>query len=213
MPQFPLLHTLQPVEKAQLEAVAQWRSVRKNCLVYQPGDPTDHIYFLVKGAVKTGIVLHDGRTMIRNISLPGQLFGESGLLGESGRRDFARTLNQSADFFAVRVTDFQQLMRHNFELTNAILKLFGDRLRRAELQQQALINKDVRARIVDFIKENAAQRHTERLSLNGLTQADIANLVGASRQTVTAVLNELRKTNVIAFSRRDISIQDRDKLN
>jgi len=104
-------------------------------------------------------------------------------------------------------------MRNNFELTNAILKLFGDRLRRAELQQQALINKDVRARIVDFIKENAAQRHTERLSLNGLTQADIANLVGASRQTVTAVLNELRKTNVIAFSRRDISIQDRDKLN
>jgi len=46
-----------------------------------------------------------------------------------------------------------------------------------------------------------------------LTQQDIANLVGASRQTVTAVLNELKKSNLIYFNRNTILIRDMDKLN
>lgn len=216
-PQFPLLSCLREAERAQLEAAAKWRTSRKNSLIYLADEPTDHLYFLVKGAVKLGVFLPDGRTMVRNIELPGAMFGESGLLGEARRGEYARSLNQPVDYFIVRIADFQEIMRQNFELTTGVLHFFGERLRRAERQRQALVNKDVRARIVDFIKENAALRQPqaglERLSLHGLTQAEIANLVGASRQTVTAVLNELRKMNLINFSRNDISIRDRENLN
>lgn len=216
-PQFPLLSCLREHERLQLEAIAQWRSVRKNSLIYLADEPADHLFFLVKGAVKLGIFLPDCRPLMRSIELPGAMFGESGLIGMPRHNEYARALNQSVDFFAVRVSDFQALMRDNFELTTAVLHFFGNRLRRAERQRQALVNKDVRSRIVDFIKENAALRHPqaglERLSLHGLTQADIASLVGASRQTVTAVLNELRKMNLIQFSRNDISIRDRENLN
>ena len=48
---------------------------------------------------------------------------------------------------------------------------------------------------------------------HSLTQQDIANLVGASRQTVAAILNELRKSNLIHFNRNTILIRDIDKLN
>lgn len=214
---FPLLQHLTPAEREHLDAVAQWRQVRKNSAVYSVGDAADQIFFLIRGGVKTGITLPDGRSMSRSIELPGALFGEAGLIGDTRRGDFARSLNQPVEFFAVRVSDFQQLMQQNFDLTHAILTFFGDRLRRAERQRQALVNKDVRSRIVDFIKENAVLRHPqaglERLSLHGLTQGDIAHLVGASRQTVTAVLNDLRKMNLIHFNRANISIRDRDNLN
>lgn len=201
----------------QLSAVTQWRSSRKNDLIYLAEDSADHLCFLVKGAVKLGMQLPDGRMLMRGIELPGAVFGESGLIGETRRGEFARVLNQPVEYFIAGVSDFQDIMRQNFDLTRGVMALFGERLRRAERHRQALVNKDVRARIVDFIKENAVLRHPqagiERLALHGLTQADIANLVGASRQTVTAVLNELRKNNLIHFNRSNISIRDREKLN
>jgi CRP-like cAMP-binding protein len=75
----------------------------------------------------------------------------------------------------------------------------------------------VRTRIVEFLKENADSRGRqvglETMIKHSLTQQDIANLVGASRQTVAAILNELRKSNLIHFNRNTILIRDLDKLN
>ncbi|NRA51520.1 MAG: winged helix-turn-helix domain-containing protein, partial [Phaeodactylibacter sp.] len=45
-----------------------------------------------------------------------------------------------------------------------------------------------------------------------LTQQDIANITGTSRQTVTSVMNDLRKSNLIYFNRRTILIRDLGKL-
>ena len=71
--------------------------------------------------------------------------------------------------------------------------------------------------VVEFLKESAGERGRqvgyETLVKHGLTQQDIANLVGASRQTVTAILNELKKSNLIHFNRNTILIRDMDKLN
>jgi CRP-like cAMP-binding protein len=90
-------------------------------------------------------------------------------------------------------------------------------LRRAEKQCESLILKDVRTRIVEFLKENADSRGRqvglETMIKHSLTQQDIANLVGASRQTVAAILNELRKSNLIHFNRNTILIRDLEKLN
>jgi hypothetical protein len=77
--------------------------------------------------------------------------------------------------------------------------------------------KDELQEIVEFLKETAGERGRqvgfETLLKHGLTQQDIANLVGASRQTVTAILNELKKSNLIHFNRNSILIRDMDKLN
>jgi CRP-like cAMP-binding protein len=67
------------------------------------------------------------------------------------------------------------------------------------------------------LKENADSRGRqvglETMIKHSLTQQDIANLVGASRQTVAAILNELRKSNLIHFNRNTILIRDLEKLN
>ena len=87
---------------------------------------------------------------------------------------------------------------------------------KAENRLEGLIFKDARTRIVDFIKEYAETRGRqvgyERLFKHSLTQQDIANLTGTSRQTVTSVLNELRKSNLIYFNRNSILIRDMAKL-
>ena len=83
-------------------------------------------------------------------------------------------------------------------------------------KKESLIFKDARARIIDFLKETAIKRGRqvgyEHFFKHSLTQQDIANITDTSRQTVTLVLNDLRKSNLIYFNRNSFLIRDMNKL-
>ena len=125
-------------------------------------------------------------------------------------------MNQDAQYFTLKAEDFKRLMRSNHQLSVNVLNMIGDRLRRVEDRLEALIFKDARTRIIDFIKDSANKRGRqvgfETLIKHSLTQQDIANLTGTSRQTVTSVLNELKKLNLIYFTRKSILVRDLAKL-
>ena len=76
--------------------------------------------------------------------------------------------------------------------------------------------KDARERIIDFLKDSAKKQGKrvgfETLIRHCYTQQDIANITGTSRQTVTSVMNDLKKSNLIYFNRRSILIRDMAKL-
>jgi CRP-like cAMP-binding protein len=96
------------------------------------------------------------------------------------------------------------------------MQLFGSRLLRAENKLESLIFKDARTRIIDFIKDSVNSRGRrigyEMLLKHSLTHQDIANITCTSRQTVTLVLNELRKSDLIYFNRGKILVRDMAKL-
>ncbi|MDO8368716.1 MAG: Crp/Fnr family transcriptional regulator [Saprospiraceae bacterium] len=215
--QFPLLSSLSEAELQRLALMAERRTALRHSFIYLADQPSDYVCLLAGGAVKIGIFSHDGREIIKNIQHPFTVFGELGLTGEQNRVEFASAMSRDVDYFAIRVEDFKYLMQHNFDLSQSVMLYLGERLRRAERHWESLILKDVRTRIVEFLKESAGERGRqvgfETLVKHGLTQQDIANLVGASRQTVTAILNELKKSNLIHFNRNTILIRDMDKLN
>lgn len=185
--------------------------------LYQTEDPSDRVYFLLKGLVKTYTISSDGREVIKTILHPYSMFGELGLVGERLRHESAVTLNEEVVYCSITVLEFQRLMRSNHFLCLRVLQMVGSRLLKAEEKLEALIFKDARSRIIDFLKENANMRGRqvglERLFKHCLTQQDIANLTGTSRQTVTSVLNDLRKENLIYFTRNTILIRDMGRLS
>lgn len=214
---FPILSALTPDELRELALVAEPRTAYKHGYIYLADEPSDYICLLLQGTIKIGIYSPDGREIIKSILHPYTIFGELGLTGECRRSEFACAMNQEVKYCVVRMEDFRRIIQQNFELAQSIMLFLGERLRKAERQWESLILKDVRTRIVEFLKESAGARGRqvgyETLVKHGLTQQDIANLVGASRQTVTAILNELRKSNLIHFNRNSILIRDMDKLN
>lgn len=214
---FPEFHALSDEELCFLAEKAQFRTIPKTELIYRSEEPANKIYLLLNGCVKVGIYAPDGREIIKNIQYPLTIFGEQAITGEKKRTEFAAAMNHKVELCMVKAEDIRALLHANSGLADAMMKNLGDRLRRAERQWESIILKDVRARIVDFIKENADEHGRpvgyETLVKHGLTQKDIANLVGASRQTVTAILNELRKSNLIYFNRNSFLIRDLNKLN
>ncbi|MCB0680661.1 MAG: winged helix-turn-helix domain-containing protein, partial [Saprospiraceae bacterium] len=65
----------------------------------------------------------------------------------------------------------------------------------------------------DTARQRGRKVGFETLLKHCLTQQDIANITGTSRQTVTSVLNELKKENLIYFNRRSILIRDLGRLS
>lgn len=214
--QFPLLDVLTFEEKRRLEEVADFKIKPKYSFIYLADEPSDTLYFLAKGTIKIGTHSHDGKEIIKTLIHPKALFGELGLIGETRRQDFAQVLKEEVHLYAVRVEDFKRLMRSNFALTDRIMTSFGDRLMKAENKLESLIFKDARTRIIEFIKDSVEKRgHKvgyEMLLKHSLTHQDIANITCTSRQTVTLVLNELRKLDLIYFNRGKILVRDIGKL-
>ncbi len=214
--QFPLFENITVEELSFLAKVTEYKIKSKYNFLYLPGEASDRILFLVKGTVKIGTHSNDGKEIIKSILHPLAMFGELGIVGEEERQDFAKAMNEEVHYYSLKVSDFQKIMQANSHVANKILLLMGSRLRKAESRLESLIFKDARTRIIDFIRDSAITRGRkvgfEMLVKHSLTQQDIANITGTSRQTVTSVLNELKKSNLIFFNRRTILIRDLAKL-
>lgn len=214
--QFPLFESLTESEMNLLLEMVEFRKRPRYSYIYMPGDLSNTIFFLVRGVVKIGTHSSDGKEVIKSILHPIAMFGELGIVGEETRSDFAKAMNEDVHFFCLKVSDFKRLIKINHKLFESILAMVGGRLRKAEDRLESLIFKDARTRIIEFLKDSANTRGRrvgyEMLVKHSLTQQDIANITGTSRQTVTSVLNDLKKSNLIFFNRRSILIRDMAKL-
>ena len=214
--QFPLFSVLNDEERHLLGELMDYKVKTKYSFIYLPEDPSDTIFFLARGTVKIGTHSSDGKEVIKSLIHPLAMFGELGLIGEEYRQDFAQALKEDVHLYTIKVSDFKKLMRSNFELCSNVMNLFGNRLMRAENKLESLIFKDARTRIIEFIKDsvNARGRRVgyEMLLKHSLTHQDIANITCTSHQTVTLVLNELKKSDLIYFNRGKILVRDMAKL-
>ncbi len=213
MESIPFFNVLNQEEMATLTQHMEYNSAPKYTNIYSEGDPADYFYILSGGSVKIGSHHEDGREIIKQVLHPRMVFGELALIQQHiPHHNFATSLSSLTSYYKIEVEWFRQIMDHNPQLSMSIISMIGYKLLQTESQLESLIFKDARGRIIDFILENAhqcgKQVGLETLLRHSLTQQDIANYTGTSRQTVTAVLNDLRKTNKIYFTRNSILIRD-----
>ena len=209
----PFFSVLDKEEMETLTRHMEVQHVSKHALVFAEGEAADYFYILSEGSIKIGSHHEDGREVIKQVLHPRMVFGEFALISQHEvHRNFAMALSSATTYYRIRVDVFRQFMDKNPRLAMSVVALIGLKLRQTENQLESLIFKDARSRIIDFIIQNAQQSGRqvglETLLKHSLTQQDIANFTGTSRQTVTAVLNDLRKTNKIYFTRSSILIRD-----
>lgn len=214
--QFSLFDALTESERIRLAEVMEFRKKPRYSIIYQPGEASEHIYLLSKGAVKISTHNSEGKEVIKQLIHPEAIFGELALVGEASRNETAQSLKEEIHYYTIRIGDFQQILARNAQVSQQLLQLFGQRMMAAENKLENLIFKDARSRIVNFLHEVVLKRGRqvgyEMLLKHSLTHQDIANITCTSRQTVTLVLNDLRKENLIYFNRGRILVRDMETL-
>lgn len=176
--------------------------------VYSAEDKSDKVYLIMRGKVRIVGLEESGQEVVKAILTGGDIFGESALTGENRREDFAEVIENETSLCPLHATTVTSIMSVNPQFAFSILKLIGIRLKRLERRLSLLIYKDVKTRLVEFLLDLALEFGKEENGVMrikaGLSQKNIADLIGASRQTVNSTLKELERDGALTYSRREI---------
>lgn len=166
------------------------KSYRKNTIVVEKGDDAASMYIILSGSVKVFIADNEGKEIILNILEPGEYFGELALLGKPERTASVIALEDSK-MLMITKTAFTECLNRNPEIA---LNLIGGLVCRINSLIQKVSDlglKDVYGRITSLLGQRA-QLENGKLVTGRLTQQQIANEVGSTRETVTRILKELK---------------------
>lgn len=172
---------------------------RRGEWVFVHGDPADTIYLVQKGRMKITALSEDGHEVVHEIIGPGEVFGYTSTILHIPRTTSAQALEASL-LCEIRQTDFESLLTAYPELSLRLLKSAGLKLKKAEAQLLNVVCNDVSTRVrealVDLMAFESGIQPDQPIRIK-ITQQDLANLIGASRQKTWAALKELEDSGVL----------------
>jgi CRP-like cAMP-binding protein len=211
----PLFERLAPAESQRLEASATLRAFARQDVIYFPGEAGESVLVLARGRVKIKAVTPDGRESILAFISEGEIFGELALLDDSARNEFAEAV-EASQVLAVPRDDVLWLMSRRPDIALHVTKLFGFRLRRIENRLRNILFRSTRERVAALLLElvdTHGQKDAEGWEIRArLSHQDLANLIGATRESVTVTLGQLQREGVLVVRRQCIRIVKRARL-
>ncbi len=208
----PLLANLNLEQRVALIDMGEHRRMDKYEQIYHHEQRCDALYFLLDGVVKIATNSNKGREVIKFLLYSPDTFGEQGILSGSEYGETATSMSDDTHLLKIRINDFNHFIHKYPIMLSGIVNFLGNKVRMVERRLETQIFMNAKDRIVDFIREAAHKRGqrvgVERVLKRSLTQQEIANYTGTSRQTVTEVFNELKKNNQIRFNRHRIIMDD-----
>jgi CRP/FNR family cyclic AMP-dependent transcriptional regulator len=203
-----IFRDLTPAEMAELERVTAMTTCRRGRVFYTPGRTGEALFILKRGRVNIYRIAPDGRKLITATIEPGTIFGEMSLIGQGMRGSFAEAA-ENCTLCLMSRADLEHLLDTHPRVALRLVEVLAARLAEAEARLETLAFKSVTARLAATLLQLAGDTGQE---ITGVTHQDIAEMVGAYRETTTRILNEFRGKGLIDLHRLRITIRDRDGL-
>ncbi len=200
------------LDEAALNLIAQRvvnRSFPANTIVIHEGDEALSLYLIVSGAVKVFLSDDNGKQIIVNSQREGEYFGELALLDDSPRSASVMTTEKST-FMVLNKHDFDRILQEHPEIALPIMRQLASRVRLLSENVKSLALLDVYGRLARTLLMLAEPDDSGRLAVREkLTQQELANRIGASREMVARILKDLTTGGYISIDKRRITINDR----
>jgi CRP/FNR family cyclic AMP-dependent transcriptional regulator len=179
------------------------RTLARRQLLFTRGEPRSSVFILRTGMIKLQRQTAAGNEVIITLCGPGELVGFSGLSKATVRVASAQVV-EAGEAFVIDEGDFRALMAERPAIAMAVIESLRWRMESVADALTDVVSEDVPNRIVRLLRRLAAGKGEARngewaLDLR-LTHQELANMIGARRQTVTTALSELHRDGVL---RRD----------
>lgn len=208
-----LFRDLSRREMTSLAAAAPRQTVAAGQVVYSPLRPTTVLFIIKRGRFRLYRLLDDGRSVTSALPGPGAVFGDMDLLGLQMGSTWAEAL-EAGDLCLMSRDDVRKLLLADPRIAVRIAEHLGARI--AELEQ----------RLADVVGKTVMERLAHTLCVLGggrpppggavdpirLTHAQLAGIVGATRERTTTALGELSDAGLVTLRRGRILIRDRGRL-
>ncbi len=192
------------ITRAELECIAaRWiyKTIPTGTRLFSAQQASDGVYVIVRGTIKLHVEQLDGRDVFIDIAGAGDVVGEMSILENTGRSATARALEET-DVLWLDCAGFQELLTTMPRIAQNLTRILSARLRAANERIQAFARLDVKLRVVRQLLIFADKYGTRCpdgsvLIQIRLTQSDLADLIGATRERVNQGLGELRRAGLI----------------
>jgi CRP/FNR family cyclic AMP-dependent transcriptional regulator len=192
----------------EISKLATTRSYSKNTIIISEGDNTDSFYAVLSGKVKVYLSDSEGKEVIINMLQEGDYFGELALLDDEPRSASVMTTEDSK-LALISKTAFQEVLTQNPAMALGIIRELTARLRNLTENVKSLALMDVYGRVARTLLEMAEDQGDVQVIKQRLTQRDIANMVGASREMVSRILKDLSVGGYITIANKTITINEK----
>ncbi len=213
--QAPLFAALDDEAAAALRATMARVELSRAEVLFHEGDPGDRLYVIIDGKVKLGRASGDGRENLLAILGPGEMFGELSLF-DPGPRNATATAVADTVLIGVGNEDLTQWLTGRPDVARQLLRALARRLRRTNEALADLVFSDVPGRVAKALldlSERFGRSTDDGLRVaHDLTQEELAQLVGASRETVNKALADFAARGWVRREGRAVVLLDIDRL-
>ncbi len=213
----PLFQSLSAAEFSLLGENARYGTYQKGDNIGFAEGASEYLYFIVSGRVKLCEIDEDGNELIKEILRENDFFGQLTAENESFHFEYVEAISGRVLICKIPPVVIKDVMRTNPNFSFTITSEVWNRYKNIEKRfRNVAYLKDVRTRLINFFKDWAVvegKREGDSVTLkNYLTHKDIASLICSTRVTVTNILNELRTSGNINYSKSQIVITDINKF-
>ena len=212
----PLFTALDEAAAVSLRASMVSVKIAKGSILFKEGDDGEHLYVIIDGKLKLGTSSGDGRENLLSILGPGEMFGELSLF-DPGPRTSTATAVTDAKLLSLSHEKVIPWLKQNPEVSLQLLTRLSQRLRRTNEAVGDLVFSDVPGRVAKALidlGDRFGKTTPEGLLVNhDLTQEELAQLVGASRETVNKALADFAGRGWLKLDGRSVLIADVDRLS
>jgi CRP/FNR family cyclic AMP-dependent transcriptional regulator len=205
----PFFTQLNEQEFELVRSVAIEKSYPKNAVVLTEGEIGDSLYMVESGRVKVFIGDEDGREIILKLLGAGHFFGEMAMIDQQPRSASVTTLEPST-FLILTHGAFEHCVERAPRIANMVLRILAQRVREADRKIGTLALMDVYGRVASTLLELAVNVNGKLVVGEKLSQQDLANMVGASREMVNRILKDLSERGFILVESKSITIINRE---
>jgi CRP-like cAMP-binding protein len=210
-----LFSQLSASDIAELESQSRMRKLKKGEPVYLPHEQADGVLLVAHGRVKICHATPDGKQSILGFIDAGEIFGELALLGSNRRDEYVETTEKTTLVLLPKQA-LEKVIRKYPDIVLGVTKLIGSRRQRVEKRLRNLLFRSNRERVIHLLLElceKYGHPTEEGISLNiRLSHQEMACIIGSTRETVTVVLGQLQKEQLLKISRRRVVISDLARL-
>jgi len=186
----PLFSNLTPEQLELLAAKIRNLTYPKASIIISEGEISESLFILRKGKIRIYISDNDGREMLLNELGPGDYFGDLSIIDREPHSASAVTLC-NCEVSVISSADFLQLLQDSSSFAINILKETTKRLRKSTVSQRQLALLGVYGRLREKILSLCKEVNGVVLLDPKPTQQEFANMIGASRETVSRILKDL----------------------
>jgi CRP/FNR family transcriptional regulator, cyclic AMP receptor protein len=210
----PLFSELSEADLERIAAVAVPRAIPKGVRVFHEGDTSDACYVVRSGDLRVTREHSDGRAIALATLGPGDIFGELAMFDGGTRSASVETLADS-ELLALAARDVRRLLAEHPEIAVKLIVALTRRLRetneRVARQSFQTVPSRVAGVLSQLIAEDAVPSGAEGITVR-MTQADLAQLAGTSRESVSRFLATIERAGVVRVGRGRVTVLEPQRL-